>query len=301
MRWAALVLVAAAALYAATGIYAVGSDERAVVRRFGRVVAEHSESGLHWGLPRGLDRVERIKPTETKTVTVGMAGSADRALGVTPRDTLAQFLSGDQNLVNVQATVQYVIRRPTSYLFSTADPTRIIERAAEAAITATLADQSIDTVLTTGKSALAVVIKDKLQHFLDDYGLGIEVRSLSLAELSPPGQVADAFTKAASARSDRERLVLEAYNYANEKLAQARGEAQQSIDGATADRDRAIDLARSDADRFAALLSERNKAPALTATRLYLETMAEILPRFRSKLIVDPGKGVDVTILRDEP
>jgi membrane protease subunit HflK len=113
--------------------------------------------------------------------------------------------------------------------------------------------------------------------------------------------VADAFTRAASARSDRERLILEAQRYANDKLAQAQSESQQSLDKARAAHDRSIDLTHSEAERFEKLLSEYTKDRLLTATRLYLETMAEIIPRFRSKVIIDSGNGVDVTIMREEP
>lgn len=301
MKWLIGILTLAALAYAATGIYTVGTDQRALVRRFGRVVIEQSEPGLHFGLPWGLDRIDLVKPSETKTVTVGAAGSADRTLGAAPVDSRAQFLTGDQNLVNVQATVQYSMDDPTQYLFSAVDPDRIVARAAEAAITATLADQSIDTVLTSGKHVLAIVIKNKLQERLSTYELGVEIRSVNLTELAPPPQVADAFTKAASARSDRERLVLESRTYANEKLAQARSESQEATDKAHAAHDRAIDLSRSDADRFGKLLYEYHKAPAVTATRMYLETMAEIIPKFRSKILIDSGKGVDVILIRSEP
>lgn len=300
MKWTALALTLAAVAYAATGIYTVGTDQRAVVRRFGRVIAEHSEPGLHFGLPSGLDRVDLVKPSETKTVTIGMTGPADRMLGTPGSDSVAQFLTGDQNLVIVQATVQYAMQDPKQFLFASADPSRVIARAAEASITETLADQSIDAVLTTGKAALALRIKEKLQARLDACGLGVKLRSLNLTEAAPPPQVADAFTRAASARSDRERLIIEARTYTNDRLAQTRSEAKQAIDRATADHDRAIDLARADADRFSKLLYQYRKEPGVAATRLYLETIAEIVPRFRSKIFSDSGKGVDVLLMREE-
>jgi membrane protease subunit HflK len=301
MRWCALTLILLGMAYGATGVYTVGTDQRALVRRFGRVISEESSPGLHFGLPWGLDRVDLLKPSETKTVTVGLTSSADGFLTPSRSDTLAQFMTGDQNLVNVQATVQFTLRDAKQYLFSAGDPARIVSRASESAITATLADQSVDTVLTTGKSALATLIRDRLQQRLDGYGLGVEVRSVNLVELAPPPQLADAFTRASSASSDRKRLELEAVSYENERLAQARGEAQQILDKARADHDRSIDLARSDAERFAKLLYEYQKAPAITITRLYLETMSEVIPRFRSRIIVDSGKDVDIMIMREEP
>ena len=109
------------------------------------------------------------------------------------------------------------------------------------------------------------------------------------------------FTKAASARSELVRLIREAELYANEKHSQALSEAHEATDKARAAHDRSIDLARSDADRFQRLLYEYRKAPAVTATRMYLETMTEIIPKFRSKVLIDSGKGVDITIMRTEP
>jgi membrane protease subunit HflK len=298
MKWLFFITSLAILAYSATGIYTVGTDQRAIVRRFGRVIKEQSEPGLHFGLPIGLDRVVRVKPSETKVVTVG---TPERGLNAASPDPVAQFLTGDQNLVNVQATIQFTTDDPSLYLFAADSPDRIVVRAAEAAITATLADQSIDSVLTIGKDALAILIKNKLQERVRHYELGIDVRSVNLTELAPPAKLSDAFARAASARSDRERLTLEARTYATERLAQARSESQEAIDKARAAHDRAIDLARSDADRFRSLLYEYQKEPGITAARMYLETMAEIVPKFRSKLIIDSGKGVDVTIMRGEP
>ncbi len=300
MKWFVAAVIAGAIAYLATGIYTVGTDERAVVRRFGAVIDEHAEPGLHIGLPWGLDRVDLVKPSETKTVKIGDRAT-DRAIGPSLAPSLAQFLTGDQNLVIVEATVQYTITDPTRYLFSLADPAEVITRAAESAASTTLAGKSIDSVLTSGKDALAILIKDTLEQNLRRYEMGVEVRSVSLTELSPPPQVVDAFTRAASARSDRERLVLEAKTYANEKLAQARSESQQRTDRARAEHARAVDLARSEAERFVALLYEYRKAPAVAAARMYLETIAEIVPRFRAKLIIDRGQDVDLTIMRDQP
>jgi membrane protease subunit HflK len=287
MKWTPLVVILALAAYAATGVYTVGTDQRAIVRRFGRVIERQPEPGLSLGLPWGMDRVELVKPGETKTVTIGGDGLATASgLEATPgggSDSAAQFLTGDQNLVNVRATVQFMLRDPRQFLFGSADPARVLTRVAEAAISATLARESIDFVLTTGKDRLAARIEDELQKRLDPLELGVDVRSVSLIELAAPPQVADAFTKAASARSDRERLMLELE------------------DRARADHDRVIDQARGDSDRFTRLVAEYRTNPRVAATRLYLEMIADILPKFRSKLIVDSGPGVDLTILRAEP
>ncbi len=186
------------------------------------------------------------------------------------------------------------------YLFGCERPVRLLELATEAAITETVAALSIDSVITTGKTMLAVAVAQRLQELADRYGLGVQIHSVNITDVSPPAEVADAFTEAARARSDRERLQLEAERYRAETLAKAKAEAKAIINRAIAEHDKAIDAADSEAARFMALWTEYSYAPAIAATKMYLETLAEVIPRFKSKLYIDRGTGLDVTIMREE-
>lgn len=176
----------------------------------------------------------------------------------------------------------------------------MIKLAAEAAITRALADQPIDAVITTGKSRLAVWIADALQRHLDMYGLGVQIHAVNLIHVAPPPEVADAFAEASRARSDKERLRLEAERYRAETLAKARAEAETLINQAIAERDKKIDLARAEAARFLSLWQQYRYSPAITIARLYLETLSEILPKLQGKILVDTGSGVDLSIIRKE-
>lgn len=289
---AALGLVA----YSATGLSFVQPDEQLVVRRFGAMQPTPHEPGARLGLPWGLDRTDRIKPREIKRVTIGPADAADRATGARP----AQFLTGDRNLVNVRATVQFTVSDPRRFLFQSAAVDRLVATSGEAAISATLAGEPVDRVLTLGKQELGVRLTGRLQTLVDQYALGVAIRSVDIGSIEPPAEVADAFDKVVSAQREREQAVNRARSFANKTLAEARGASQRFLDEGSADRDRSIRRAQGEAARFESLLAEYRQSPALTATRLYLEAMAETLPKLRSKLIVDTGSDVDLSIMRED-
>lgn len=284
-------------VWLATGIYFVQPDEQAVVRRFGAVSGGLREPGPHFGLPWGLDQVERFKPREVKRVTIGAAAATGEATG----SQLAQFLTGDRNLVGVRATVQYTIKQPRDFLFQTLDVDRLASTASLAALSQTLASEGVDRVMTLGKHDLGIRIAELLQTLVDRYAIGITIRSVDIGAIEPPPEVADAFDKVVSAQRDREQAVHRAHSFANKTLAEAQGGAQRILDQGMADNDRSIRRAQGETTRFASLLAEYERAPELTAQRLYLEAMAETLPKLRSKLIIDSDSNVDLSILPEEP
>jgi len=281
----------------ATGLYFVRTDEQVVVRRFGRVLAEPREPGPYFGLPWGLDRIDRVKPSEVKRVTIGPLNLGGEAVGA----SLSQFLTGDRNLVNVRATVQYTIKEPArDYLFNSIAVDRLVASAGEAAMTAVLAGQAVDDALTQGKRELAILIRDRLQASVEQYQLGVTIRSVDIGAVDPPAEVAEAFDKVFGALRQRERQINEADSYRRRTLAQAQADAQRIQDEARSYHAQRVREAEGEAKRFDNLLTEYVQSPDLTARRLYLETMAETLPRFRSKLIVDTGSEIDLSIIRGE-
>lgn len=296
MKRFALLAAVAIVAYLATGLSFVQPDEQLVVRRFGAMQPAPREPGARFGLPWGLDRVDRLKPREVKRVTIGPADAADKAVGARP----AQFLTGDRNLVNVRASVQFTVNDPRRFLFQSSAVGRLVATSGEAAISATLAGEPVDRVLTLGKQELGVRLTERLQTLVDRYALGVTIRSVDIGSIEPPAEVADAFDKVVSAQREREQAVNRARSFASKTSAQARGASQRIVDEGSADRDRTIRRAQGEAARFESLLAEYRQSPALTASRLYLEAMAETLPKLRSKLIVDGGSDVDLSILRED-
>ncbi len=296
MKHTSAILAVCLLAYVSTGLYFVQPDEQVVVRRFGRMVPTLREPGPHFGLPWGLDRVDRVKPREVKRVTIGPFGWGVSAAGSLP----AQFLTGDRNLVNAKATVHYTIHDPAQYLFRSSQSDPMVAIAAEATLTQVLSGQPVDDALTFGKQSLGIAARDRLQKLIDPYRLGITIVSVDIGTVEPPAEVAEAFADVISAMRERQQQENHAHSYTNRTLAQARADARRIRDNARAYRTRTIWEAEGNAQRFELLLAEYVRAPDLTARRLYLETMAQTLPNLRSKLIIDPESQLDVSILRAE-
>lgn len=295
-RWLWLSLAAAAA-YLATGLYFVQPDEQVVVRRFGRILAEPREPGPHFGLPWGLDRIDRVKSREVKQVTIGPVSPAGEAVGA----SVAQWLTGDRNLVRVRATVHFTIADPAQYLFQSAAVEPLVANAAQAAMSAVLAEQPVDRVLTLGKRELGVLLGEKLQQMVARYEIGVAIRSVDVGSVAPPPEVAEAFDNVINALRERDREINLARGYADRTLAQAQADKQRLVDEGQAEHDRRLREAQGDAERFDKLLAEYQRSPDLTARRLYLETMADLLPKLRAKLIMDTGAPLDLSIIREAP
>ncbi|HVX13636.1 MAG TPA: FtsH protease activity modulator HflK [Pirellulales bacterium] len=296
MRRAAVLGGIALLAWLATGVYVVQPDEQALVRRFGRAGEPPGEPGAHFGLPWGLDFVHRLKPREVKRVAIG--GAADMATGVSPTRPL--FLTGDRNLVTVSATVHYTIGDPRGYLFRTAKVDRLVATAATAAVTQILSSEPVDRVLTLGKHDLGVRLAQSLQTTIDPYEVGVVIRSVDIAAIEPPAEVADAFDQVVGALRERERTIHQAESFANRTAAEAQGGAERVVDQGRADRDRTLRRAQGEAERFNSLLAEYRRSPKLTAGRLYLEAMAQTLPKLKAKLIVDSSTEVDLSIMRED-
>lgn len=308
--WLILVLAVPCALlaWAATGIYSVGHNERAIVRRFGKLVPEVRGSGLHVGLPYGIDRVTRLKVFETKRVAVGMA-LGQRALGRQVEPQQAETLTGDRNLIVVSTVVHYTIRfdpddeakaakQLAAYLFGVADVPALIRNKAGSALTAVISTMPVDDVLTIGRETIREQVRSRVQADLDGHGVEIDVTAVLLEELAPPQEVADAFRDVITARADKDRSINEADGYRNRVVPQARGEAQRLRTESEGYATEVVEKATGDAQRFAQFAAEVAGNRALTGRRLVLETMEEVLPRL-NKVILDgkAQRGLDLGII----
>jgi membrane protease subunit HflK len=290
-------LVVGLVLYAATGLTVVQQDEVGVVRRLGAAQADPWGPGLHWGLPWGLDRVDRVKTGQTRALTVGARDLQSAPLSRAPSPESDDFLTGDLNLVSAQAIVQYRVNKPAAYLFASTSVEGALGAAAEAALTRALAGRGIDDVLTVGRSEVADGVLRALQELADRQGLGVSIRAVRLGRVAPPVAVTPAFADAARARSDRRQAVTAAEEFRDRALADAKGQEREIADRASARFERAVQAARGEADRFTKVLAEARKDLAATRRRLYLEALALLLPRFGRKVIVAPGQAVDVSLI----
>lgn len=271
--------------YLGTGFYSVKSNEHVVVRRCGRPLDRRRSPGLHFGLPYGIDRVSRVKMSEHKRLAIGTTLS-ERALGRRPNPLLSECLTGDRNLIHMTAIVQYQVARPREYLFNVAGVGSLVRDHAMAALSSVIAEMHVDDVWTVKRVAIQNEVRRATQEALDRCWAGVKIASVSLEGAAPPPEVAAAFQDVTAARGDAARLVDEADEYGEQLRHRAEAEADRLCIEADGYHDEVIEKARGDAERFLKAASKLSKNRSLTARRLILETMEEVLPRMK-KVIMD--------------
>lgn len=291
------ILIALMAAYLASGLYYVPADQQAVRIRLGRLRAERIQPGLHYSLPYPFERVVRLKFNEAQRLSIG-GTDLTRALGVNSAAAGDYLLSGDQNLVRVEASIQYYIQDPTGYLFRADNLATALENLFFRCLSGAIASGQVDDILTTGRIALQNDVQKALQQEAERLELGVAVTMVSLERVGAPEEVRDAFLEVANSREDRNRIVQEASGYAGELLPVARGRAQEMLQQAAIYRTELVNRARGESERFTNLWWQYRDHRQVTTARLILETMEQILPRVR-KVILDAAgskQGVDLDI-----
>ena len=300
------VLGALIALWILSGIYTVAPDEKAVVLRFGEVNSIE-DPGLHYHLPTPIERPLIVSVTQVYRDEIGF-----RTIDPGPparyskRAKESLMLTGDENIIDVEMVVQYRVTNVAKALFSAqglgvfgnnGNSFGLVHDAAEAALRQVVGRHTIDEALTEGKMEIQMEIKDELQGAFDVYDCGLSVETVQLQSVRAPEQVDAAFKDVASAKEDRERVVNEARGYQNDVIPKARGEAQRVLRAAEAYQFERTRAAKGDADRFKQVYLEYKKAPDVTETRLYLETMERILPKIDKYIVENDGKGGMLNVL----
>src|SRR5579864_6049616 len=295
-RWTTRRVAAAlAALWVVSGVYLVAPDQQAVETLFGKVAAPRVMPGLHYALPWPLEKVMKLKVRQLQRLVVG-GDLPDSGLGRTP-PLVSQFLTGDQNIINLRVVVQYSVGVPADYLFHLQNPAQVVGAAVETEMARRIAHRNVDAVLTTEKAAIQDEVRAAAQKLLNTDRAGVLLSTINIESLTPPPEAAEAFRDVASARADTARIVNDAQGYANDLIPKARGQAQQLLEQAEAYKLTKINEATGDAARFNQIAAEYSKAAQVTGHRLYLETMEQVLPRIK-KLIVDKNGDLDLTIIR---
>lgn len=282
-------------LWLFSGVYIVRADQQAVVVRFGAVTEPRVMPGIHIALPWPIDSVTKLKVRQLQRLVAG-GDLADSVVG-RPAPLASQFLTGDQNIIQMRVVVQYSIGVPADYLYRAADVRIALTAAVESAVAQRIARNGVDAVLTTEKVAIQDAVRAAAQALANDYRLGVELASVNIESVTPPPEAAEAFRDVASARADSARIVSESQGYANGVIPKARGEAQQMIEAASAYKQRKINEAQGDASRFNQVAAEYAKATEVNGHRIYVEAMEAILPKIR-KMIVDRNGNLDLTIIR---
>jgi membrane protease subunit HflK len=291
-----LILIILVLVWLASGLYRVLPDEQGVVLRFGKFV-NTTQPGLNYHIPFPVETVQTPKVTKVNRMDIGFRSERDSGFSTgggvadVPQESL--MLTGDENIVNIDFSVFWVIKDAGNFLFKIQDPEGTVKAAAETAMREVIARSNIQPILTEGRSIIERDTQDIIQEILDEYQSGIQITQVQTQKADPPDQVIDAFRDVQAARADMERSKNEAEAYANDVIPRARGEAAKILQAAEAYKKEVVAKAEGEASRFLSIYSEYAKAKKVTQERMYLETMEQVLADI-NKIIIDKDSGSGV-------
>ena len=289
-KWIPLVIVVLLILSGLRGlIYSIGPDEVGVIQRFGKYIGL-SSPGLHAKIPFGMDRVTPIKVEKVFKTEYGFKTIEP---GVKTRYSSANYqdeslmLTGDLNILDVRWIVQFKIKDPVKLLFATRRPEDNIHDISQVVMRRLIGDYSVDEVLTAKREEIDDLAQQEIQRILDSYDVGVHIVTVKLLDVNPPDTVKSAFNEVNEAKQEKEKMINQAWEAYNKVVPKAKGTAEKTIreaEGYALDK---INRAKGESERFLATLEEYKKSPEITQKRLYLETLAEVLPKAKEKYIID--------------
>ena len=295
-KQAILVLLILGFVWLASGLYRVLPDEQGVVLRFGKFV-KTTQPGLNYHIPFPVESVITPKVTKVNRIDIGFRSERDSGFsssgGVADVPQESLMLTGDENIVNIDFSVFWVIKDAGNFLFKIQDPEGTVKAAAETAMREVIARSDIQPILTKGRSITETETQEIIQNILDEYSSGIQITQVQTQKADPPDQVIEAFRDVQAARADMERSKNEAEAYANDVIPRARGEAAKILQAAEAYKKEVVAKAEGEASRFLSIYNEYKNAKSVTQERMYLETMEKVLADI-DKVIIEKNAGSGV-------
>ena len=283
-----IVFVLLAAFVVWSGVYTVPSDSVAVVQRFGKYLKE-VPPGLNFKVPLGVDTATIVPVKRQLKQEFGFATAGATDPYQSPQDGTkeTQMVTGDLNAALVEWVVQYRISDPRKFLFDVREPSATLRAVSESVMREVVGDRTVDEVITIGRQEIEAEALVKMQQLSTKYQMGISIDQVQLKNINPPKPVQESFNEVNQAQQEKEKLINEARRDYNKVIPLAEGEKDQRIREADGYRLKRINEAEGDVARFSALLAEYHKAPEVTRRRIYIETLQEVLPGIRSKIILD--------------
>lgn len=273
-----------------TAYYTVPSDSVAVVQRFGKY-REDVPAGLHFKLPLGIDQATIVPVKRQLKQEFGFAtpGATDPYQSPRPQDVKreTEMVTGDLNAALVEWVVQYRITDPAKFLFEVREPSETLRYVSESIMREVVGDRTVDEVITIGRQEIETESLTKMQALARKYTMGISIDQVQLKNINPPRPVQASFNEVNQAQQEKEKLINEARRDYNKVIPLAEGEKDQRIREADGYRLKRVNEAEGDAARFSSLLAEYIKAPEVTRRRIYIETLQDVMPSIRSKIIID--------------
>jgi len=283
-------------LWLFTGFYRVQTNEQGVVLRFGKWV-QTTQPGLNWHLPWPIEAALTPSVTTVQQIDIGFQSIGSDRTRNSRRDVEEEslMLTGDQNIIDIDFTVQWKIADAGQYLFNIREPEATVKIAAESAMREIIGRTDIQPALTEARGTVEAETRALLQATLNEYEAGIEITELALQDVQPPRAVIDAFNDVLRAQQDRDRARNEADKYRNDILPRARGEALKVVQGAEAYKEQLENEAEGEAQRFLSVYNAYKQNPDVTRRRMYLETMQEVLKQ-TDKVILDQQSGAGAAV-----
>ena len=282
-------------IWGLSGLYRVLPDEQGVVLRFGKFTST-TQPGLNYHIPYPVETVLTPKVTKVNRMDIGFRSERDTGFGSTGVADVSEeslMLTGDENIVNIDFSVFWVIKDAGKFLFKIQDPATVVKAASETAMREVIAKSNIQSILTEGRSKIEIETQEIIQSILDEYESGIQITQVQTQKADPPDQVIDAFRDVQAARADMERSKNEAEAYRNDVIPRARGEAAKILQAAEAYKKKVVAQAEGEASRFIAIYNEYAQAKTVTQERMFLETMEKVLADI-NKIIIDKNSGSGV-------
>ena len=283
-----LTILALVGFGAWTAYYTVPSDSVAVVQRFGKYLKD-VEPGLHFKLPLGIDTATIVPVKRQLKQEFGFTTPGATDPYQSPRDGKreTEMVTGDLNAALVEWVVQYRISDPAKFLFEVREPSETLRYVSESVMREVVGDRTVDEVITIGRQEIETEALAKMQALSTKYAMGISIDQVQLKNINPPQPVQESFNEVNQAQQEKEKLINEARRDYNKVIPLAEGEKDQRIREADGYRLKRINEAEGDVARFSALLAEYSKAPEVTRRRIYIETLQDVMPRIRSKIVID--------------
>ena len=276
-----------------TGVQIIPPAEQGIVLRFGAYTGAPLGPGFHMRLPVPIETVSRVNVGETRQINVGFTARAegDRSAPVVSRSSM--MLTGDENIMHVDFTIQWQVKDAVDFLFQVEDVENTVRAVSESAMREFVGQTPVDLIMTVNRGKIEQQVRETSQRVLDAYKAGVSIISVSLQTTQAPQEVIDAFNDVQAASSDRDRKINEAQKYANTIVPRAKGDAAKIEQDAAAYKEQAVTLAKGEAQRFVSVYDQYRAAPQVTRERMYVETMQRVLSR-TNKVILDSGKGQTV-------
>ena len=288
-----IILLVALAAWGIWGFYIIEPQEQGVVLRFGKFVGL-AQPGPNW-IARPFSSVEKVDVEQIHQAEIGLRTTGGTTSSVEHESLM---LTEDENIIDIKFAVLYRISKPDKYQFNVFDPDNTLRQATESAVREIVGRSTLD-VITEGRGQVSIEAASLIQQILDRYGeggAGILVRSVNMQEAQPPKQVQAAFEDAVKAREDEERYKNEARAYAADILPKARGNANAILEKSRAYKEQVVAAADGETDRFLKVLTEYQKAPEITRTRLYIEAVESVLGN-TTKVLMDVEGGNNLMYL----